>query len=157
MNTALPVVFTAELQRKDPRLPVYVVVPYVSVAHWRLEATAMVEGTINGKEFGRRSIKRMSPTSDSDWFVEYTAPICKAAGVGVGDQLNISLRLASTGNPEELETLFAKNPRARASWNSLSEYTRRTSAEHIRAGKAEATRMRRAHAVVSKLNGDQGS
>ena len=93
MNTREPVVFTAALQRKDPRLPVYVVVPYAHVAHWKLEATTMVEGTINGQAFGRRSMKRMYTTSHSDWFVEYTAPICKALGVGVGDELKVSLRL----------------------------------------------------------------
>ena len=117
----------------------------------------MVEGSINGKEFGRRSIKRMDATSHSDWFVEYTAPICKAARVGVGDELNVSLRLASTESPEELEALLANSPRVRASWNSLSEYTRRTNAEHIRAGKSEATRMRRAQAFVSKLKAEHGS
>jgi hypothetical protein len=157
MNTALPVVFTAELLRKDPKLPVYVVVPYVCVAGWKLEATTMVEGTINGQEFGRRSIKRMNSTSHSDWFVEYTAPICKAAGVSVGDKLNVSLRLAATGNPDELEALLAKSPRVRASCKSLSEYVRRSGAEHIRAGKTQATRSRRAQAIASKLKDELGS
>jgi Bacteriocin-protection, YdeI or OmpD-Associated/Domain of unknown function (DUF1905) len=156
MNKTLPVVLDAELLRKDPKLPVYVIVPYLCVANWKLESTVMVGGTINGVEFGRRSIKRMNPTNHSDWFIEYTAPICKAAGVGVGDKLNISLRLASTENPEELEALLANNPRVRASWNSLSEYARRTSGEHIRAGKTEATRLRRAQSIVSKLKAEQG-
>jgi hypothetical protein len=151
MNTRVPVVFTAVLQRKDPRLPVYVVVPYAHVSDWKLEATTMVEGTINGQEFGRRSMKRMNASSYSDWFVEYTAQICKALDVGVGDELNISLRLAVSEIPQELQSLFAQNPSIRASWNALSEYARRTSTEHIRAGKTEVTRLRRAQAIANQL------
>ena len=157
MNTPVPVVFTAALQRKDPRLPVFVVVPYAHVAHWNLEATTMVEGTINGQAFGRRSMKRMNTTSHSDWFVEYTAPICEALGIGVGDELDVSLLLAATGIPQELQALLAQDSSIQASWNSLSEYTRRTSTEHIRAGKTEATRLRRAQAIASQLKPSQGN
>lgn len=151
MKIPSSIAFSASLQRKDPKLPVYVVVPYAQVAHWNLEATVMVEGTINGKPFGRRSIKRMNTTTDSDWFVEYTAPICKALGVEVGDELMVSLSLAATDMPNELEDLLSMNPGIRASWNALSKYTRRISAEHVRAGKTEATRLRRAQVIASKL------
>jgi len=156
MNAPPPVVFTAALQRKDLKLPVYLVVPFAYIADWKLEATVMIEGTINGQAFGRRSMKRMNARSDSDWFVEYTAPICKAIGVSVGDELNVMLCLASTETPSELEALLALSPSLRALWGSLSEYARRTSAEHIHAGKTEATRLRRAQAMVSKLKSGLG-
>ena len=157
MSRPVPVVFTAALQRKDPRLPVYVVVPYAHVAQWKLEATTMVEGTIHGQAFGRRSMKRMNATSHSDWFVEFTAPICKALGVRVGDELKLSLRLAATEIPQELQALLAQDPSMQASWNSLSEYTRRTTMEHIRAGKTEVTRLRRALAIASQLKPGEGN
>ena len=147
----LTVVFTAELQRKDPRLPVYVVVSFAHVASWKLDATTMVEGSINGHVFGRRSMKRMHASDQSDWFFECTAPFCKAAGIEVGDKLTVSLLLASNELPAELEAALKLSPGLRAAWNSLSEYSRRTSAEHIRSAKTEATRERRAQALVGKL------
>ena len=116
----------------------------------------MVEGTINGQAFGRRSMKKMTTTSHSDWFVEFTAPICKALGIKVGDALNVSLHLAATEVPKELEDQLSVSPSIRALWSSLSEYTRRTSAEHVRAGKTEATRLRRAQAIAIKLKAGQG-
>jgi len=153
VKTPSPITFKAALQRKDLKLPVYVVVPYAQIAHWNIEATTMVEGNLNGQAFGRRSIKRMNAASDSDWFVEFTAPICKALGVEVGDELSVSLCLATTDTPKELEDVLSANPRLRAAWNAISDYYRRTSAEHVRAGKTEATRLRRAHAIASQLNG----
>ena len=151
MNAPSTTTFSAVLLRKDPRLPVYVVVPYARIAHWDLDATAIVEGTINGLSFGRRSLKRMDTSPRSDWFVDLTAPICKALGITVGDELSVSMRLAPTDIPEELEALLAANPGARASWNLLPAYVRRTSEEHIRAGKGQFTRLRRAQAILSKL------
>ena len=62
--------FTAVLQRKDPNLPVYVVVPNALVANWGLDATKVVEGTVNCHPTGRRSMKRWNNARDSDWFVE---------------------------------------------------------------------------------------
>ena len=151
MNAPSTTTFSAVLLRKDPRLPVYVVVPYARIAQWDLDATAIVEGTINGHSFGRRSVKRMDSSPTSDWFVDFTAPICKALGVAVGEELSVSMRLAPTEIPKELEALLAANPGARASWNSLPAYVRRTSEEHIRAGKGQSTRLRRAQAILSKL------
>lgn len=107
-------------------------------------------------DFGRRSIKRMDASGHSDWFVEYTAPICQAAGVAVGDTLSVVLRLASSENPQELEALLANDPRVRAFWGALSPYTRRTQAEHIRAGKTEATRLRRAQTLVTQIKAAPG-
>jgi hypothetical protein len=151
MNRPPPAAFTAVLQRKDPKLPVYVVVPFERIARWNLEATAVVEGSINGQALGRRTMKRMSASKQSNWFIECTAPFCRAAGIAVGDKLNVSLLLASNEQPVELEALLTASPSLQATWNSLSEYARRTSAEHVRAAKTEATRQRRAQAIVGKL------
>jgi hypothetical protein len=157
MNTSVPVIFTTVLQRKDLKLPVYVVVPHAEVAHWTLEATTMVEGTVNGHAFGRRSMKKLNATSHSDWFVEYTAPLCKGLGIKVGDELKVDLRLAATETPRELDEQFSLNPNLHAFWSSRSEYARRISAEHVRAGKTETTRLRRAQAIASKREAGKGS
>lgn len=94
--------FQAPLQRKDPRLPVYVVVPHAKVAPWGLAGTTVVEGAVNG------------------------------------------------------EALFGGEPALRAAWARLSEANRRVSQEHILSAKTEATRARRAAAIVERLRAAQG-
>jgi Domain of unknown function (DUF1905) len=89
------ITFIARLQRKQATLPVYIVIPHTLVASWGLTATAVVGGTIDGHDFGRRTIKRWDSTMESDWFVEFTAPLCKAAGILEGDHLAVSLNLVS--------------------------------------------------------------
>lgn len=149
--TATAISFEAALERKQPGLPVYIVVPADHAQALGLRATAVVEGEVNGHDIGRRSIKRWENIERSPWFVEFTTPFCRKAGVAVGDPLSVSLRLASSALPEELERLLAHSPRLKAVWNSLSEYARRSSAEHVRAGKSAATRSRRAAVVASRL------
>ena len=45
------------LQRKDPRLPMYVVIPNRYVQSWNLSGTTVIEGTANGFPLGRRTVK----------------------------------------------------------------------------------------------------
>ena len=151
-----PITLTAVLQRKDPRLPVYIVVPCENVAAWGLTGTTIVEGSINGHDFGRRSIKRWSSEEASDWFLEFTAPFCKAAGIEVGNQLDVSLKLASNAVPAELEVLLRNDPALLATWRQLSEYARRAGQEHIANAKSKVTRARRAAAIVDGLRARRG-
>jgi hypothetical protein len=146
------VTFAARLERKHPKLPVYVVVPNTHAEALALQSTAVVEGTANGHPIGRRSIKRWDNSEQSPWFVEFTASFCGKAGIAVGDNLKLSLWLASTGLPVELERALDQSPVLRAAWNSLSEYARRTSAEHVHAAKSPETRTRRAAAIIAKLS-----
>jgi hypothetical protein len=151
MSKNLPATFAVVLQRKDPRLPVYVVVPNAFVTGWCLAGTTVVEGTVNGQIMGRRSMKRLSKAQDSDWFVEYTGPFCKLAGIAVGDILTIALWPGSVNLPDELDSLLRLDSSLRSAWNGLSDYSRRTSMEHIRAGKTAAARVRRAEAIVDQM------
>ena len=153
MTMRPPITLQAVLQRKDPRLPVYIVVPHAAVAPWGLAGTTVVEGAINGHACGRRSLKRWSNEEASNWFLELTAPFCKLAGLQVGDPLDVSLRLASPALPSELEALLRDDPALRAAWDRLSESARRMAQEHILGAKSEATRTRRALAVVEGLRG----
>lgn len=143
--------FTAVLQRKDPRLPVYVVVPYEAIAPWNLHGTTVVEGSVNGYEIGRRTIKRWDSVAQSNWFIELTAQFCSLAGLSVGDKLNVSLARAATEVPAELEAALEQNSKARAVWDRLSEAKKRAIAEHVRSGKAPATRERRAIVAIQRL------
>ena len=141
---------SARLQRKDPSLPVYVVIPGRHVEPWGLSGTTLVEGTANGYPFGRRTIKAWGKGSD-DWFVEFTAPFCKAAGVSVGDGVDLELELADTSTPKELDSILAKSERLTTAWLALSDRERREAREHVRAAKAESTRERRAASIADRL------
>lgn len=146
------VTFVAKLERKHPKLPVYVVVPAAKAKVLELCATAIIEGAINGCPFGRRSIKRWDTAPQSPWFIEFTTPFCKQAGLLVGDRLRVTFWLASSALPTELEVALRQSPGLWASWIALSDYTRRTSAEHVHAAKSPATRLRRAAAIVAKIS-----
>lgn len=141
---------TAKLQRKDPRLPVFVVIPAKVVSSWKLTGTTVVEGTANGYSFGRRTIKAWGKGVDS-WFIEFTAPICKAAGLEVGKPVDLEFQVADTATPREIEVLLSASTALSRAWAGLSDRERREACENVRAGKSAATRQRRAEAVVGAL------
>src|SRR5262245_60457228 len=120
------------LQRKDPRLPVYVVIPGRHVQPWALTGTTVIEGTANGFSFGRRTIKAWGKATE-DWFVEFTAPFCKTARLNVGDRVDLELQLADASTPKELESILVKSKSLAAAWLALSERERRDAGEYIRA------------------------
>ena len=143
---------TSKLLRKDPRLPVYVVIPGKIVASWNLSETSVVEGTANGHSFGRRNLKAWGKGTD-DWFLEFTAPFCQAAGLTVGDSLALVFSRADGSPPEEIESLLRDSKSLSKAWSRLSDSQRRGASEHVRAAKTLATRERRATAILSKLRG----
>ena len=146
----------AQVQRKDPSLPVFVVVPSKLVAPWKLTGTTVVEGKVNGYNLGRRTLKAWGKGVDA-WFVEFTAPICKAAGLTVGDTVALELWLADTATPQELAALLSASKRLSGVWFALSDRERREATEHIRAAKSPTTPERRANALAEKLGGAQRS
>lgn len=150
MGNQPEVELSAQLQRKDPRLAVYVVIPGRYVQHWNLSGTTIIEGAANGFPFGRRTFKAWGKGTD-DWFVEFTSPFCKAAGLGVGDPVSLNIRRADTSTPQELQAIFSKSGGLEVAWLALSERERRDAGEHIRAAKTQATRERRAIAIAEKL------
>jgi uncharacterized protein YdeI (YjbR/CyaY-like superfamily) len=64
------------------------------------------------------------------------------------------IELASEELPEELAELLAKNPRAKRTWENLTQGSRRMLREHVAAAKGTATRARRAAAGLGKAGGD---
>ena len=133
----------------------YVVIPGRHVRPWGLTGTTVIEGTANGVPFGRRTIKAWGKGTD-DWFVEFTAPFCKAASLSVGDRIALELQIADVSAPPELERILSKKGNVAAGWLALSERERRDAGEHIRAAKAPATRERRAVAIAERLRGKPG-
>lgn len=132
---------SCQIERKDQRLPRFLVVPARLLDEWELESTTIVEATINGTAIGRRSLKRWD---DARWFVDLAQPMCELAGVDTGDRVKLSLRLASDELPAELGTLLARNRRARAAWAKLTPAQQRMLREEVFAAKSPDTRRRRA-------------
>ena len=150
MGANRQVTVSTVLERKNPGLPVFVVIPGRFIASWKLAGTTVIEGTANGRAFGRRNIKAWGKGSDN-WFLEFTAPFCRAAGLDVGDSISLQLRVADMSLPPELETLLLTSKALTQSWAKLTDAQRRDASEHVRATKSLAARKRRAEAVVGKL------
>lgn len=130
------------VQRNHPQLPRYVVVNSRILNAWRLDGnTVVVEGTINGTDLGRRSLKRWD---DQRWFIDLPTPLCNRAQIDTGSLITLVLRIASSDLPEELQLLLRNDPSAKAVWEDLTRSQKRMLCEHIRAAKQSATRERRA-------------
>ena len=155
MGASRAAMMKVEVRRKDPDLPAFVVVPSKAVAHWKLTGTTVVEGPVNGYDFGRRTIKAWGKGIDA-WFVEFTGPICRAAGLTVGDSVELELRLADTATPQELASHLSSSEHLFGVWSALTDRERREVTEHIRAAKNPATRERRAKLVADRLRGASG-
>ncbi len=81
----------AKIQRKDSKLPRFIVVPSMLVNDWGVEENTTIEGQLNGVELGRRSLKRWD---DQRWFIQIPEPICKKANVDTGDMVTITINVA---------------------------------------------------------------
>jgi hypothetical protein len=109
------------IERKQPHLPRFVVIPSRLVAAWRLPGTAAVEGKLDVTELGRRTIKSW----DKDrWFIEIPEPLCRRAQVDTGSRVMLTLRLASTDLPDELSSLCPAIPPRRLFGTHLPRVSR---------------------------------
>lgn len=140
-NRASAVTLSGRIERKDPRLPRFVVIPAPLLDGWRLQGTTVVEATLDDAPIGRRSLKRW----DIDrWFIDLTQPMCERAGVDTGDRVQLSLRVASNALPTELTALLEESRRAQAAWAKLTPAQQRMLLEEVTAAKSTTTRRRRA-------------
>ena len=129
------------VERKDPRLPRYVVVPAEKIEAWTLTVTTTVTGTLNGVDMGRRSLK---PWDAARWFMDLPQTLCAAAGVETGDAAELLLERASEDLPEELAAAIAGSERGRLAWEAMTPAQRRMLREEVAAAKNPETRRRRA-------------
>ena len=117
-------------------------IPLEAVAPWKLDQTTIVEGTINGVDFGRRSMKRWDDRNC--WWIDLPDALCKKAKIDDGDEVLLKLSLASEDLPGELEQLITTNRSAKAHWDKMTTSQQRMLREEVFAVKSSEARMRRA-------------
>lgn len=130
------------VERHHAGLPRLVTIPLPSVAKWGLSVTTTVEGTINGTTLGRRSIKRWNERKC--WWIDLPEPLCRKAGVEVGDRVDVELRVAEEKLPDELAKLLHSKLAAKRAWESLTPAQQRMLREDVAAAKRPETRRKRA-------------
>lgn len=81
----------ARIQRKNPKLPRFIVVPGMLVADWGVTENVAVVGELNGVDMGRRSLKRWDAER---WFIQVPEPVCKKANVDTGDMVTVTMLIA---------------------------------------------------------------
>ncbi len=139
--------FRTQLQRKDPGLPVFIRIPGEVVAPWKLTEWRSVEGSLDGHDFGRRTIKDWTP--GPDWFVEFLKPYLDAAGLKPGDQVDVELRLADMTIPEEIARRLKSDPEFARAYEALIPNHKRKAIEHYLEAKTRAGRTAR----LDKIDG----
>jgi hypothetical protein len=139
---AKPLSVSGIVERKYEQFSRFVCIPLTKVAPWKLEATTTVEGTINGTDIGRRSLKRGDDRKC--WWIDLPEPLCKKAGVETGDRVELQLQIASEDLPQELSELIAKDPKAKSRWLKLTSGQKRMLREDVMSAKQSSTRARRA-------------
>jgi len=137
---------TSTVIRHMPQFARLVTIPLDVVAPWKLNQTTVVEGTINGIDLGRRSMKRWDERQC--WWIDLPDPLCKKVKIDVGDEVELNLTLASEELPDELKTLLSKDPAAKARWEKLTSAQQRMLREEIFAAKSSETRTRRGEKVL---------
>jgi Bacteriocin-protection, YdeI or OmpD-Associated/Domain of unknown function (DUF1905) len=145
------ITITSTVTRHNPQFSRLVTIPLDVVAPWKLSGTTVVEGTINGNEIGRRSLKRWDDRNC--WWIDLPEPLCKKAKLETGDKVTLKIRLASENLPEELKRLLKDVPVAKNKWDKLTVAQQRMLREEIFAAKNSETRTRRARKVLLNERG----
>ena len=139
------VTIEALVERKQAKLPAFLVLPAARLAKWKLAGTTTIEGTLDGVPLGRRSLKRWD---EARWFIELPQPVLDEAGKSTGDRVTLVLSIASTALPAELQALIDTVPAARTCWDGLTDAQRRMLREEILGVKTAATRDKRARLAL---------
>jgi hypothetical protein len=74
---------TSTVIRHNPQSSRLVTIPLDKVAPWKLTETTVVEGSVNGVELGRRTLKRWDDRNC--WWIDLPEPLCKKARLETGD------------------------------------------------------------------------
>ena len=137
--------------KHNPEFCRLVTIPLEAVEPWKLSGTTTVEGTINGTDLGRRSLKRWDERNC--WWIDLPNPLCKKAKLETGDEVTLTIRLAAEDLPEELEDLLRTDRVAQANWEKLTQAQQRMLREDIFAAKTSATRRRRSEKLLTRKHG----
>jgi hypothetical protein len=142
--------FRTELQRKDPRLPVFIRIPGATVAPWQLTEWKSVEGSLNGHDFGRRTIKDWGKDSP-DWFVEFLRPYLAAAALKPGDTVDVELRLADMTMPPEMAARMANDAEFARAYEALIPNHKRNVIELYLSAKTPAGRTAKLEKISREI------
>ena len=146
----LPIRFRTELQRKHPDLPVFIRIPGAVVAPWKLTEWKSVEGSLDGHDFGRRTIKDWGKDSP-DWFVEFLKPFLEGAHLQPGDSVDVELRLADMTMPPELAERMNSDAGFARAYEALIPNHRRKAVEHYLEAKTAAGRTARLEKISRSI------
>jgi Bacteriocin-protection, YdeI or OmpD-Associated len=133
---------TATVIRHHPQFSRLVTIPLDLVAPFKLEHTTVIEGTINGLDLGRRSLKRWDDRNC--WWIDLPEPLCRKASLETGSTVHLVIRPASEELPTELLNLLKRNAGANQQWKKLTKAQQRMLREDILSAKTSATRSKRA-------------
>ena len=133
---------TTTVTRHMPQFSRLATITVEKVAPWKLDGTTVVEGTINGVEVGRRSMKRWDERDC--WWIDLPDALCKKLSIDDGDKIDLVLRLASEELPQELSRLLTTNKAAKSRWEQMSASQQRMLREEVYAAKSSEARTRRA-------------
>jgi hypothetical protein len=142
--------FRTELQRKHPDLPVFVRIPGAVVAPWQLTEWRTVQGSLDGRHFGRRTIKDWGKGSP-DWFVEFLKPFLEASGLRPGDEVEVELRLADMAMPEEMAERMTSDPDFAQAYEALIPNHKRKAIEYFLEARTPAGRKARLDKIARSV------
>ena len=148
MSSALR--FRTKLLRKDPSLPVFIRIPGVVVAPWKLSEWGSVQGTVNGHDFGRRTIKDWGKGSP-DWFVEFLKPFLDLARLVPGEEVEVELWLADMTMPDEMAARMKGDPEFARAYDALIPNHKRKAIEHYLEAKTPAGRTARLEKISRSI------
>lgn len=146
MQKRKEITVTSKVMRHNPQFSRLVTIPLDKIGPWKLTGTTTVEGTINDIDLGRRSLKQWEERKC--WWIDLPEPLCKKAKLETGDEVQLTIRLASEDLPDELKDLLKNNSAAKANWEKLTQPQQRMLREDIFAAKTSATRRRRAERLI---------
>jgi len=133
---------TSTVIRHHPQFSRLVTIPLEVIGSWKIEQTTVIEGTINGVDLGRRSLKRWDDRNC--WWIDLPDALCRKANLEIGSTVKLVLRRASEDLPEELQNLIKQRVDANQQWEKLTKAQQRMLREDVLSAKTSATRTRRA-------------
>lgn len=137
--------FTTVVERKQDDLPRYCIVHCDPHSLWGLTGASLVTGSFGPVAFERRTI---SPWGDGRWFFSLSESLCRAAGVGTGDPVELAIDRPERDEPDDLAAALKGRE---AAWTRLSPVDRRAIIVDVCEAKRPATRAARIDKWLARL------